>query len=422
MILVGGMTRMPAVGDKVKEVLGKEPHRGVNPDEVVAVGAAIQAGVLKGEVKDVLLLDVTPLSLGIETKGGVMTKLIERNTTIPTRKSETFSTAEDGQTSVEIHVLQGEREMAGFNKTLGKFQLVGIPPAPRGVPQVEVTFDIDANGILSVSAKDLGTGNEQKIEVRSGSGLADDEIERMVKDAEAHADDDRRLRELADAKNQAETALYSVEKSLREHGDKVDGDVKTTIETAASELRSALEGDDAEAIRTRTQALHEASYKLAEVVYQNTGATRLRRGWQHAAVRRGRGRGHRGRRDRGRGRPRAVVTHDKPITRHPDEAAVAGAGDRRRCPRPAPMRPPSPSWTGSRSSSSSATRTSITCDGWRPTSTTTRSARRGSPSSRRRRPARASCARSCPCSTTSSARSTSSRRRASMSRCAAAWR
>ena len=272
-ILVGGMTRMPAVGDKVKEVLGKEPHRGVNPDEVVAVGAAIQAGVLKGEVKDVLLLDVTPLSLGIETKGGVMTRLIERNTTIPTRKSETFSTAEDGQTSVEIHVLQGEREMAGFNKTLGKFQLVGIPPAPRGVPQVEVTFDIDANGILSVSAKDLGTGNEQKIEVRSGSGLADDEIERMVKDAETHADEDRRLRELADAKNQGETALYSVEKSLREHGDKVDEATKSPIESAASELRSALEGDDTEAIRTRTQALHEASYKLAEVVYQSTGAS-----------------------------------------------------------------------------------------------------------------------------------------------------
>ncbi len=307
-ILVGGMTRMPAVGEKVKEVLGKEPHRGVNPDEVVAVGAAIQAGVLKGEVKDVLLLDVTPLSLGIETKGGVMTKLIERNTTIPTRKSETFSTAEDGQTSVEIHVLQGEREMAGFNKTLGKFQLVGIPPAPRGVPQVEVTFDIDANGILSVSAKDLGTGNEQKIEVRSGSGLADDEIERMVKDAETHADDDKRLRELADAKNQGETAIYSVEKSLREHGDKVDAEVKSTIETAAAELRSALEGDDAEAIRTRTQALHEASYKLAEVVYQNTGGSGLGRGRQHAGRRRGRGRGHRGRGGRGRGRPRPVVT------------------------------------------------------------------------------------------------------------------
>jgi molecular chaperone DnaK len=272
-ILVGGMTRMPAVGDKVKEILGKEPHRGVNPDEVVAVGAAIQAGVLKGEVKDVLLLDVTPLSLGIETKGGVMTKLIERNTTIPTRKSEIFSTAEDGQTSVEIHVLQGEREMAGFNKTLGKFQLVGIPPAPRGMPQVEVTFDIDANGILSVSAKDLGTGNEQKIEVKSGSGLADDEIERMVKDAEMHADDDKRLRELADAKNQGETAIYSVEKSLREHGDKVDEAVKGPIESAAAELRTALEGDDADSIRTRTQALHEASYKLAEVVYQNTGAS-----------------------------------------------------------------------------------------------------------------------------------------------------
>ena len=317
-ILVGGMTRMPAVGDKVKEVLGKEPHRGVNPDEVVAVGAAIQAGVLKGEVKDVLLLDVTPLSLGIETKGGVMTKLIERNTTIPTRKSETFSTAEDGQTSVEIHVLQGEREMAGFNKTLGKFQLVGIPPAPRGVPQVEVTFDIDANGILSVSAKDLGTGNEQKIEVRSGSGLADDEIERMVKDAEAHADDDKRLRELADAKNQAETALYSVEKSLREHGDKVDGDVKATIETAATELRTRARGrrrrGDPHAHPGAARGLLQARRGR---VPEHGRERRLRRGRQHAAVRRGRGRGHRGRRDRGRGRPRAVVTHDKPIPSTP---------------------------------------------------------------------------------------------------------
>ncbi len=271
-VLVGGMTRMPAVQDKVKELLGKDPHRGVNPDEVVALGAAIQAGVLKGEVKDVLLLDVTPLSLGIETKGGVMTRLIDRNTTIPTRKSETFSTADDGQTSVEIHVLQGEREMAAYNKTLGKFQLVGIPSAPRGMPQVEVTFDIDANGILSVSAKDLGTGNEQKIEVRSGSGLSDNEVEQMVKDAEEHADDDRRLRDLADAKNQAETLLYQTEKSVKDHGDKLDDAVKTSIETATAELRSALEGDDAAEIRQKAQTLQEASYKLAETIYANAQA------------------------------------------------------------------------------------------------------------------------------------------------------
>ena len=271
-VLVGGMTRMPAVQDKVKELLGKDPHRGVNPDEVVALGAAIQAGVLKGEVKDVLLLDVTPLSLGIETKGGVMTRLIDRNTTIPTRKSETFSTADDGQTSVEIHVLQGEREMAAYNKTLGKFQLVGIPSAPRGMPQVEVTFDIDANGILSVSAKDLGTGNEQKIEVRSGSGLSDNEVEQMVKDAEEHADDDRRLRDLADAKNQAETLLYQTEKSVKDHGDKLDDAVKTAIETATAELRSALEGGDAAEIRQKAQTLQEASYKLAETIYANAQA------------------------------------------------------------------------------------------------------------------------------------------------------
>jgi molecular chaperone DnaK len=255
------------VQDKVKEILGKDPHRGVNPDEVVAVGAAVLAGVLRGEVKDVLLLDVTPLSLGIETKGGVMTKLIERNTTIPTRKSEVFSTAEDGQTSVEIHVLQGEREMASYNKTLGKFQLVGIPPAPRGLPQVEVTFDIDANGILSVSAKDRGTGNEQKIEVRSGSGLSDDEINRMVQDAEAHADDDKRLRDLADARNSGESLIYSTEKSLRDHGDKVDEASRAAIDSAIADLRSTLEGEDADQIRVRSQALSEASYKLAEAVY-----------------------------------------------------------------------------------------------------------------------------------------------------------
>src|SRR4051812_13335222 len=271
-ILVGGMTRMPAVQDKVKELIGKEPHRGVNPDEVVAIGAAIQAGVLRGEVKDVPLLDVTPLSLGIETKGGVMTRLIERNTTIPTRKSEVFSTAEDGQTSVEIHVLQGEREMAAYNKTLGKFQLVGIPPAPRGLPQVEVTFDIDANGILSVSAKDRGTGNEQKIEVRSGSGLSDEEINKMVQDAEAHADDDKRLRDLADARNSGESLIYQTEKSLREHGEKIDESTRGTIESAITDLRSSLEGEDADVIRQKSHALTEASYKLAEAVYANAQA------------------------------------------------------------------------------------------------------------------------------------------------------
>src|SRR6188472_1726014 len=221
-VLVGGMTRMPAVQAKVKELIGKDPHKGVNPDEVVAVGAAIQAGVLKGEVKDVLLLDVTPLSLGIETKGGVMTRLIDRNTTIPTRKSEIFSTAEDGQPSVEIHVLQGEREMAAYNKTLGKFQLVGIAPAPRGVPQVEVTFDIDANGIMHVSAKDMGTGNEQKIQIQGGSGLSDSEVDQMVHDAESHAEDDRKARELAEARNAAEQVAYSTEKSLAEHDAKLD--------------------------------------------------------------------------------------------------------------------------------------------------------------------------------------------------------
>src|SRR5881227_2558457 len=231
-VLVGGMTRMPAVQEKVKELTGKEPHRGVNPDEVVAVGAAIQAGVLAGDVKDVLLLDVTPLSLGIETKGGVMTKLIERNTTIPTRKSEIFSTAEDNQPSVEVHVLQGEREMAGYNKSLGKFQLTGIPPAPRGIPQIEVTFDIDANGILSVSAKDLGTGKEQKIEIKGGSGLSESEVENMIKDADAHAEEDRKQRELAEARNLAENAAYQAEKQVAEMGDNLPADDKAEVERA----------------------------------------------------------------------------------------------------------------------------------------------------------------------------------------------
>jgi molecular chaperone DnaK len=271
-VLVGGMTRMPSVQEKVKELTGKDPHKGVNPDEVVALGAAIQAGVMKGEVKDILLLDVTPLSLGIETKGGVFTKLIERNTTIPNRKSEVFTTAEDNQPSVEVHVLQGESEMATFNKTLGKFQLVGIPPAPRGIPQVEVTFDIDANGIINVSAKDLGTGNEQQIKIEGGSGLKPDEVDRMIKDAESHADEAHRLRELADAKNHAEALAYQTEKSLKEHRDTLDEAEASTIEGRIMELKQALEGSDLDELKAKTDALTEASHKLAEAVYAQATA------------------------------------------------------------------------------------------------------------------------------------------------------
>jgi molecular chaperone DnaK len=266
-VLVGGMTRMPAVQEKVKELTGKDPHRGVNPDEVVAVGAAIQAGVLAGDVKDVLLLDVTPLTLGIETKGGVMTKLIERNTTIPTRKSEIFSTAEDNQPSVEVHVLQGEREMAVYNKSLGKFQLTGIPPAPRGVPQIEVTFDIDANGILAVGAKDLGTGKEQKIEIKAGSGLAEDEVERMVKDAEAHAEDDRRQRELVEARNAAENAAYQAERQVGEMGDSLDQASREEIESAIKDVRDNLESEDTDLLRQKTEALQAAFHKVSEQMY-----------------------------------------------------------------------------------------------------------------------------------------------------------
>ncbi|MGI9019284.1 MAG: Hsp70 family protein, partial [Solirubrobacterales bacterium] len=271
-ILVGGMSRMPAVQDKVKELVGKEPHQGVNPDEVVAIGAAIQAGVLAGDVKDVLLLDVTPLTLGIETKGGVMTKLIERNTTIPTRKSEIFSTADDNQPSVEVHVLQGEREMATGNKSLGKFQLTGIPPAPRGMPQIEVAFDIDANGILSVSAKDLGTGKEQTIEIKAGGALDESEVERMVQDAETHAEEDRAQRELVEARNTAENAAFQAEKQLGELGENVDATAKSEIEAAITDLRGVLASEDAAEIKAKTDALQAAFHKVSEQIYQAAAA------------------------------------------------------------------------------------------------------------------------------------------------------
>jgi molecular chaperone DnaK len=271
-VLVGGMSRMPAVQERVREITGKEPNKGVNPDEVVAVGAAIQAGVLAGEVKDVLLLDVTPLSLGIETKGGVFTKLIERNTTIPTRKSERFSTADDNQDRVEIHVLQGEREMASYNRTLGKFNLVGIPSAPRGVPHIEVTFDIDANGIVNVSAKDLGTNNEQKIEIRASSGLGDDEIQQMVQDAESHAEDDRRLRQLADARNQAEARVHEAERQVKDNGDKVDEALRAELTTAIESAKSAAEGEDVAHIESATQALTDALHKMSEEIYRHASA------------------------------------------------------------------------------------------------------------------------------------------------------
>jgi molecular chaperone DnaK len=267
-ILVGGSTRIPAIQEKVKEITGKEPNRGINPDEVVAIGAAIQAGVLAGEVKDVLLLDVTPLSLGIETKGGVMTKLIERNTTIPTRKSEVFTTADDNQGSVEVKVYQGEREMAAYNKLIGNFQLVGLPPAPRGIPQIEVTFDIDANGIVNVGAKDLGTGKEQRITITASSGLAESDIEQMVQDAEAHVEEDRRRREEAEVRNNTDNLVYSIERSLKDVDGKVDADKRATIEEALKNTKEALASDDIEEIRRQQEALLSASHVLSEALYQ----------------------------------------------------------------------------------------------------------------------------------------------------------
>ncbi|NVM23202.1 MAG: molecular chaperone DnaK [Desulfobacterales bacterium] len=266
-ILVGGMTRMPAVQQKVKSIFGKEPHKGVNPDEVVALGAAIQAGVLKGDVQDVLLLDVTPLSLGIETLGGVFTKLIEKNTTIPTRKGQIFSTAADNQPAVSIHVLQGEREMAEYNKTLGRFELVGIPPAPRGVPQVEVTFDIDANGIVHVSAKDLGTGKEQSIQITASSGLSEEEIQKLVKDAELHAEDDKKKKALVEARNHADSLIYQTEKSTKELGDKVEPTIKANVEGVIERLKKAMEGTDTEEIKRLSEELMQTSHKLAEAMY-----------------------------------------------------------------------------------------------------------------------------------------------------------
>ena len=407
---------MPAVQERVKEIVGKDPHKGVNPDEVVAVGAAIQAGVLKGEVKDILLLDVTPLSLGIETKGGVFTRLIERNTTIPTRKSEIFTTAADNQDSVEVHVLQGESEMAAYNKTLGKFHLMGIPPAPRGIPQIEVAFDIDANGIIAVSAKDLGTGNLQQIKIEGGSGLKGDEVERMVHEAEAHAEEAHKLHELAETKNTAEQLLYTSERTLKEHRDKLSSEEATNIESRIEDLRKAVEGSDIGEIKSKAEALQEAAHKLAEAVYAQATAQA-----QASAARAATARPAPTRRSSRRPTTRSSTTTSRRASRrssmpdkaHPRTPEPSEPEQIETQAEPEPEAPPAEPSAGSRPSSSRrwlrprrpATSCSTVCSEWRPTSTTTENA---SPASRRRWwrvPTPGWSRRSCRCWTISSGRS-----------------